>query len=404
MTGLSELLLDTENIFRGFRATPPADEPELEAGAGPEAVEEWEKRSKRLARIRADIRSVQSQFYGLGEADHVRGASARLARLLADLIEWTALTTELPVGAVRSYGKPEDQAVRALYAGLASQEADGRTTFARASREELSLSIVPPKPERVLLLWSGTTKVFHQNVPGGADQGELAMVAGFRSRSPSVPSFAVACGDRRGLRLIDAELAGRPREVWVVLPSFAADLVERFGAGGEVTRVPPERVITLPQMLLEIRRHRRTSVDATDERLERMLTRASERRRGREAARREARDATLRGPRIEARLVALDGVDWDALTSDGLEGAGAPLGDPWLTDAVVLWLPRASRDEEALLLTSGRLGRDRCRQLVTTCLLLQLITEVGSLTSGDLGDQPPAVFSAWATAVLLLGG
>jgi hypothetical protein len=399
MMGLSELLLDTENIFRGFRATSPAEDPEQEEGAEPEVTEEREKLTRKLARTRADISSVQSQFYGLDENDHVRGASARLARLLADLIDWTALTTELPVGAVRSYGKPVDQAVRALYAGLASEEADRRTGFARAPTPEMSLSTVPSAEGAVLLLWSGTTKVFHENVPEGPDEGELAMVAGFRTRSALVPSFVVGCGDRRGLRLIDAQLAAHPREVWVVLPSFASDLVERFGVGAEITRVPPERTITLPQILLDIRRHRRLVVDATDERLERVLARAAERRRERERTRQEARDATTRGWRIEERLAALDSVDWDALASGGLSSR---LGDAWLTTAVEVWLPRASGDEERALLTSGLLGRDRSRQLLTTCLLLQLTDEVGALAASDLGDRPPAVFSAWSTACLLL--
>jgi len=362
MTG--EVLLDTENLFRGFRPTPIT-------GASPA-----------LQRLREETERVQRVVFGTIDGPGSDHAVERLGRLWDDLVDWFRADSGLEQLRGWSFGKLEDVSVRAFALALSDDEPG----FARSIETGERRIPAAEWRESLLRFERHGVAVVHADVGVEAHAGERAMVAAFHrlrsggdlrgvaasARGGSVPvGYLIGCGDRGGLFPIDhAVAAGEGALIRVVLPATSLGFIGQFGPGGAFRHLRPDQVALLPEIARDARlrrRHERVQAGRTRRHIVHTARRAT-------AA---VNHGDPLDEVVEHWLEASLGFDLELLerSAPGRSDWDAAIGEPLLVTPIRRALPLVATPGELDRIALGTLGRGRLRVLLDTALLLALFIE-----------------------------
>lgn len=369
----AEVYLDTENLFRGFR--PAAQSPEAD--------------------------TVQAELFGAAVADGEDSSIARMRRVVTAVFTWFDQVLREPPTRVSSYGKVWDQGVETFLTVLGENDVEsfarvrgqaetdprwetagtqGRGTVpAGDSAHGVALEVKPsPALRRALYKWEGVQTI-HVHVETGKNKAEEKLARDFLENG-SVPGAAtryiIGSGDHDAIYPFDHSCIDHTIKAWVLLPPRHVGVYRKFGEAGSYPHIPAGRVMSLPEVLHQMRVHSNKEAQA--------VRRAAVKRR--QARVSEAKSlhglAAANNPDAALRHVALvANIDVSQLRGavPGSAEWRRALGEEWVVDAAESYLPEFMTEAEAVLLAKGRVHARRVGALVRMCILLRAMGEPDNL-------------------------
>jgi hypothetical protein len=355
----AELYIDSENLFFGFRA------------------------------VSQDQRSdtIQAQLFGTAVGDETESSIARMQRVFTAIMQWCELNIAPAIDRVRSYGKVSDPGVRTVLWALGRESG----SFAYVTDPDQMGTdpnfVGPDQWMDVGLFHWRSVPVIHTAVGGKTNAAELRLVDDFRAEvgARTTPTRTLlGSSDHDAIMPFDHAALDPEVRVWVLLTSHRARDVKHFGPFGRYAHIPPSRVISLPELLDDMRVGKNRGARIKRDRWE------SKRRRAIEAAvdTLAAEAPTVKASTVLRRIALTANIDARALGQVKIDSPGwkKALGERWVSDAVNHYLRDLTSESEWADITLGRVHVLRLLSLVRICVIRRALENQFELTHETLRD------------------